>query len=179
MTSPASRLVEWHDTLPSTMTRARELSEAGAPPGTVVAARYQSEGRGTRGRVWLAPPGTCLMFTIILPPPPNTADLATLPYRVSASIADWLSERFGLACAVKEPNDILINGRKVCGVLCTSRIVGDRIAHVLCGVGLNPFMTREQLPLETATSLLIEGVDVPAHEVLLGEVVERVMTHRA
>ncbi len=149
------------------MTRAHELAEAGAKAGTVVVADYQSHGRGTRGRIWSAPPGTCLMFTIIARPDIEPARLECLPRRVSASIADVLQEDLGLHCAVKEPNDLLVRSRKLCGVLCTSHIVGQRVAWVLCGVGLNTFMTTEQLPVENATSLLIEGTDVPAHAELL------------
>lgn len=149
------------------MDRARGLAEQGAPAGTVVVADYQSEGRGTRGRVWLAPAGSCLMFTLIARPDVGPATLADLPARVSASICGWLQESLGLGCVVKPPNDIVVGDRKLCGVLCTSKIVGDRVEYVLCGVGLNTRMTPEQLPLERATSLLIELGACPGHDALL------------
>jgi BirA family biotin operon repressor/biotin-[acetyl-CoA-carboxylase] ligase len=163
----SGRTIEWHATLDSTMNRARELAEAGAPAGTVVVADYQSAGRGTQGRAWQAPAGAGLMFTLVARPALTPAELESLPRRVSESLAAVLRDDFGLDCVVKEPNDILARGRKLCGVLCTSHIVGNRVAWVLCGVGLNTRMTAGQLPIATATSLSIEGVEPPPHRELL------------
>ena len=157
------------------MTRARELADVGAPAGTVVVANYQTEGRGTHGRTWLAPPGTCLMLTLIARPRITPTELADLPLRASESIATMLRDDFGIACEVKPPNDILVNGRKLCGVLCTSHIVGEQVEWVLVGVGLNTRMTEEQLPLETATSLKQEGLVVPTHDELLELVLARLV----
>jgi BirA family transcriptional regulator, biotin operon repressor / biotin---[acetyl-CoA-carboxylase] ligase len=159
--------IDWHRELPSTMTRARELAVAGAPAGRVVVADYQSAGRGTRGRIWLAEPGTCLMFTVLLRPALAPGALEMLPRQVSESLADALHAKLGLACVVKEPNDILVHGRKLCGVLCTSQVHGSSVEWVLCGIGLNTNMAADQLPLETATSLLAEGVAVLPHNELL------------
>jgi BirA family biotin operon repressor/biotin-[acetyl-CoA-carboxylase] ligase len=165
--------IEWHAELPSTMTRARELAEAGAPSGTVVVADYQTDGRGTHGRTWLAPPGTCLMFTLIARPSLPVDELTSIPFRVSESIASVLRDSFDLDCTVKPPNDIMAGGRKLCGVLCTSHLVGDRLVWLLVGIGLNTRMTSAQLPLDTATSLRIEGVTVPAHDTLMGQILDR------
>lgn len=151
------------------MTRARALAEQGAPAGTVVVADFQTDGRGTHGRSWLAPAGTCLMFTLLARPSLQPAELEELPRRVGVSIAETLRDELELRCTVREPNDIMVNGRKLCGVLCTSHIVGDRVEWVLCGIGLNTFMTVNDLPVPDATSLAIEGVSVPPHEELLGQ----------
>ncbi len=155
------------------MTRARELAESEAPAGTVVVADYQSEGRGTHGRTWLAPPGSCLMFTLVARPAIPVAILTDIPLRISESIAACLRDQYGLDCDVKPPNDILVGGRKLCGVLCTSHLVGERLEWLLVGVGLNTRMTVAELPLETATSLVIEGVTVDDHAVLLRRVLGR------
>ncbi|HAX23783.1 MAG TPA: biotin--[acetyl-CoA-carboxylase] ligase [Chloroflexi bacterium] len=159
--------IERHAELASTMDRARELAETGAPAGTVVVADFQTAGRGTRDRIWLAPAGSCLMFTIISRPTIGPASLADLPARVSEAICGYLRATLGLACEVKPPNDIVVDGRKLCGVLCASKIVGERVEHVLIGIGLNTRMSRDQLPLETATSLLIETGGCPGHDELL------------
>jgi BirA family transcriptional regulator, biotin operon repressor / biotin---[acetyl-CoA-carboxylase] ligase len=164
--------IEHHVALPSTMDRARDLAEAGAPAGTVVVADFQTAGRGTHGRVWLAPPGSCLMFTLVARPALTPAELEHLPLRVSESLARALRDCLGVPCLVKEPNDILLAGRKLCGVLCTSHIVGEDVRWVLSGIGLNTHMTREQLPLATATSLATEGVVVPPHQELLPALLE-------
>ena len=155
------------------MVRARELAESGAPAGTVVVADYQTDGRGTHGRTWLAPPGTCLMFTLIARPDIPVATLTEIPLRISESIAACLRDEFGLDCRVKPPNDILVGNRKLCGVLCTSHLVGERLEWLLVGIGLNTRMTVADLPLEAATSLSIEGVVVVDDDVLLRRVLSR------
>jgi BirA family biotin operon repressor/biotin-[acetyl-CoA-carboxylase] ligase len=119
--------IEWHAELPSTMTRARELAESGAPAGAVVVTDYQSEGRGTHGRIWLASPGSCLMFTLLVRPKISPSTLIDIPLRISESIAECLRDGYGLACEVKPPNDIMAGGKKLCGVLCTSHLVADRV----------------------------------------------------
>lgn len=155
------------------MTRARELAESGSPAGTVVVADYQTAGRGTHGRTWLAPPGTCLMFTLVARPDIGADALSDLPLRVSASIAACLRDELGLACNVKPPNDIVVAGRKLCGVLCASHLVGEQLQWLLVGVGLNTHMTLAQRPLETATSLAIEGIEARAHAVLMRHILTR------
>jgi BirA family biotin operon repressor/biotin-[acetyl-CoA-carboxylase] ligase len=154
------------------MERAESLAPEAAS-GLVVVADYQEHGRGTRGRVWHAPPGSCLMFTIISRLPFDIAELATLPRRVSHDVARALCDEWGLTCAVKAPNDILVAGRKLCGVLCTSHLVGANVAWLLCGVGVNTWMTAEQLPHADATSLMLEGVTPPRHDVLLEQLLTR------
>ena len=155
------------------MTRARELAESGALAGTVVVADYQSEGRGTHGRTWHAPLGTCLMFTLIARPDIPVATLTDIPLRISESIAAFLRDDHGIDCVVKPPNDILVEGRKLCGVLCTSHLVGERLEWLLVGIGLNTRMTVADLPLEAATSLAIEMVVVTDHDDLLRRVLGR------
>jgi BirA family biotin operon repressor/biotin-[acetyl-CoA-carboxylase] ligase len=165
--------IEWYAELPSTMTRARELAESGAPAGTVVVADYQSNGRGTHGRTWLAPPGSCLMFTLIARPDLPVATLTDIPLLISESVANCLRDEYGLDCYVKPPNDILVGDRKLCGVLCTSHLVAERLEWLLVGIGLNTRIRETDRPLETVTSLAIEGVDVADHDALLLRVLGR------
>jgi BirA family biotin operon repressor/biotin-[acetyl-CoA-carboxylase] ligase len=173
LSDPSPWRIEWHTELPSTMTRARELAEAGAPAGTVVVADYQSEGRGTHGRTWLAPPGSCLMFTLIARPDIPIAVLTEIPMRISEAIATCLRADYGLECVVKPPNDILAGGRKLCGVLCTSHLVSERLEWLLVGVGLNTRMSEVDRPMETVTSLAMEGVVFDSHGDLLRRVLGR------
>jgi BirA family transcriptional regulator, biotin operon repressor / biotin---[acetyl-CoA-carboxylase] ligase len=113
------------------------------------------------------------MFTVIARPILAPTELEHLPRLVGASIAEALRDGVGLCCTVREPNDILVNGRKLCGVLCTSHVMGTQVEWVLCGIGLNTFMTMDDLPVREATSLAIEGVSVPPHEDLLGMLLRR------
>lgn len=156
------------------MDRARELAESGAPSGHVVVADYQSQGRGTHGREWLARPGTCLMFTVLARPAIPPHGLSRLPLDVGETVAGFLQDRFGLDAVVSPPNDVEIGGRKVCGILCTSRVNGDTVEWLLCGIGLNTAMWAHQLPVPEATSLAAEGVTpLPGHRVLLPELLSR------
>lgn len=107
------------------------------------------------------------MFTVIARPQVAPAALVDLPARVSEAICAYLQAALGLDCAVKPPNDIVVGSRKLCGVLCTSKVIGERVEYVLCGIGLNTRMTRDQLPLETATSLAVEIGDCPDNDALL------------
>ncbi len=150
------------------MERAAELALAGAPSGSIVGADFQTQGRGSHGRTWLAPPHSCLMFTLLLRPAIELDRMLGLPVRVATSVSEVLRDELGLSPTVKLPNDILVDGRKICGVLCTSRVTGERLEWLLCGIGLNTWMGQDELPLESATSLLVQGVqEIPSHSRLL------------
>lgn len=161
--------INWHDEVDSTMALAHQAATNGACAGWVEVADYQRQGRGTNGREWTAAPGSCLMFTAVLRPQCEPLQLADVPHQIASAIATYINERFGLLAVVKKPNDVMVNDRKLAGVLCSSRVIGARVDFLLVGIGLNTFMTEEQRPIEQATSLTIEGCDLPDHEMLLGE----------
>lgn len=121
--------------------------------GLAVFAERQSAGRGRMGRSWSAPPGSSLLFSILIEPPPALADAPFLIAWSASSLASVLRDQFSLAARVKWPNDILIDGRKVCGIM-----VERRIGTVI-GIGLNVNVPADAFPDELhlpATSLLIE-----------------------
>lgn len=138
------------------MTRASELAKTGAPDGTVVVADYQREGRGTRGRVWVAPPGTCLMFSAVLRPPLRPPELPGLPRRIAEAVAEAVNLGLGIDAGVKPPNDVIVGDRKLAGILCQSHIRSNRIRWLICGIGLNTNLTSLDAQVPDATSLLIE-----------------------
>jgi len=164
--------IEWHDELPSTMDRARELALAGAPAGTVVVADYQSQGRGTHGRSWVAPPGTCLMFTFIIRGDYDAACLAELPGQVAKLATGVLRRDYGVGVEVKPPNDLLIGDRKLAGVLCISQVSGERSSWALCGIGINTNLSASQAVVPNSTSLGIEGAGPVDHAALLARLLE-------
>lgn len=147
-----ANLIEWHDTIDTTMRRAAELADAGAPSGTIVAAAEQTAGLGRLGRTWHSPHGTGLYFTSILrlDLPPEEMPVITLALGVA--VADALQMFCGLACDLKWPNDVLVRGRKLAGIL-------TQLHHdaVLAGIGLNVNQAAfpEELS-EIATSLILE-----------------------
>ena len=136
----------------STNTRARELAEALAPHGTVVTAGEQSAGRGRQGRTWTAPPGRALLYSAILRPLDERHLL--LPLAVPLAVCEAAeSLRPGLECAIKWPNDVWVEGRKLGGILIEAR---PQDGWAVIGVGLNLSISRDEFPpelRETATSL--------------------------
>ena len=147
------RLVYYYS-VASTMTAAREQATQGAPHGTVVAAEMQPAGHGRLGRAWLSPRGN-LPLSIVLYPPP-----AYLPYLVMAAalaLADNVKTVTGLTPALKWPNDLLLSGKKLSGILVESGACGEKTFAVV-GIGLNVNMHVEEYKeiAATATSLADE-----------------------
>jgi BirA family biotin operon repressor/biotin-[acetyl-CoA-carboxylase] ligase len=145
------------------MSEAERLADAGAAAGTVVGAEMQRTGQGRQGRHWHSAAGEGLYFTEILrlELPPPRVPVVTLALGVA--VADVLKLRTGLECDLRWPNDVLVNGRKVCGIL-TQLHNGA----ILAGVGLNVNQTDFPAPLgEIATSLRMESGETYGREALL------------
>jgi BirA family biotin operon repressor/biotin-[acetyl-CoA-carboxylase] ligase len=124
------------DVVASTQDEAHRLAAAGAPAGTAVVAARQTAGRGSRGRSWESPPGGLWLSLISRPPTGTGADLLSLRAGLGAAAA--LEGIRGLPTVeLKWPNDVLLQGRKVGGILCEARWQGDALAWVAVGVGLN------------------------------------------
>lgn len=130
-------MIRWHDSLASTMDEAHRLAEAGAPHGTAVAARIQTAGRGRRGRTWEAPAGGLWMSVVCRPA--AAGDMNSLSVRAGEALAATLMREVpGLrGLTVKPPNDLLVGGRKLAGLLCEARWEGPRPLWVVIGAGLN------------------------------------------
>jgi BirA family biotin operon repressor/biotin-[acetyl-CoA-carboxylase] ligase len=136
--------------LPSTMARAAELAEAGAPEGATVVADAQSAGRGRLGRSWVAAPGTSLLVTVVLRPslPPARAWLVSAAAGVA--LADATKALVAVAVTLKWPNDLEAGGRKVAGMLAEARSDGGRLRWVLLGLGVNVGQGPDDFPAELA-----------------------------
>jgi BirA family transcriptional regulator, biotin operon repressor / biotin---[acetyl-CoA-carboxylase] ligase len=143
----------------STNARAHELGEAGAVEGTVVIADQQSAGKGRLGRRWTSPAGVNLYASVLLRPalPPRCAPQLTFVSAVA--VARAVREVSALPAMVKWPNDVLIAGRKVAGLLNEMSAETERIHYVILGIGVNLNMAPEQFPADLrypATSLAME-----------------------
>ena len=138
--SPLARIVEVHEALGSTQERARELARAGAPHGTLVLAGVQTGGRGRLGRLWGSPAGGLWMSLVLRPGfEAGLAPRVTQTAAVAVAKALW---SFGVEARIKWPNDLLVAGRKVCGILAESGAghapgAAGRLDHVILGVGMN------------------------------------------
>lgn len=145
-----------YDVLGSTMDEAALLAQRGAPSGTVVVARHQTAGRGRAGRSWIAPPDAALQMTALLRVERPPRSLGVLPLLVGVAVARAIETLApGLTCTLKWPNDVLISGRKVGGILLTSKVQGDQTT-LLIGIGVNVLGEHDALP-EGATSVAAEA----------------------
>lgn len=144
----------------STNVRARELAVRGAPHGTVVTAGEQSAGRGRQGRTWSAPAGRALLCSVIVRDPPRL-----LPLLTGVAVA----ELAGDAARVKWPNDVLLNGRKLAGILVEGR-PQERWAVV--GIGVNVALRREDFPPELRDTAATLGLEPEAIEPTLARLLE-------
>jgi BirA family biotin operon repressor/biotin-[acetyl-CoA-carboxylase] ligase len=121
----------------------QELLGEDMPEGAVAACDEQTAGRGRQGRLWTAPPGTAILCSVVLRPPPERV-VSGLSLVAGTAVAEALEGATGLAVQVKWPNDIMLNRRKVAGILAEAS--GGRI---VVGIGVNVNQERSQLPEET------------------------------
>ena len=150
--------VLYFDTIDSTNTKAQELAEKGYPSGTLVVADKQESGKGRRGRSWVSPSGTGIFMTLMIKPDinPNNASMLTLV--AALAVAKAITSVTGEEALIKWPNDIVVNGKKVCGILTEMNAHFDYINHIVVGIGIN--VHNESFPEEIsqmASSLMIEA----------------------
>ncbi|WP_025323963.1 biotin--[acetyl-CoA-carboxylase] ligase [Deferrisoma camini] len=133
----------------STNAEADRWAEEGAPEGALVVAEHQDRGRGRRGRSWADLPGRSLLFSLILRPPLPAAAVPPLTYVASAALAEalaaWAPRQ---SIEIKWPNDVLLGGRKVAGILLEMRAEAQAARHVVLGVGVNVGGAPDDLPEE-------------------------------
>ncbi len=155
----------------STNNFAKQLASEGYPEGTVVIAECQSAGRGRRGRQWHSEPGQGIFMSLILRPALPVKELSRITMFIAVAIVDTLNE-VGIKSGIKWPNDVLINGRKIAGILTEAVTDMDGIEYIVTGIGLNVNTLIKDLPEEfrgIATSVReAAGRSVPRIELLQG-----------
>jgi BirA family biotin operon repressor/biotin-[acetyl-CoA-carboxylase] ligase len=154
-------------TVESTQSVAFALAEAGAPDGTVVVADHQTAGRGRRGRRWLDEPGASFLVSMVLRPQARLAELPRLSYVAAVAAAEALRQVAEVPVRLEWPNDLVVRGRKVGGILLESRVSGGR-PLVVVGVGIN--LHQRTFPPELgprATSVVLETGRLVDRETLL------------
>ncbi|MHB8844727.1 MAG: biotin--[acetyl-CoA-carboxylase] ligase [Nitrospirota bacterium] len=129
----------------STNTLAMELARQGAAEGTAVVAETQTDGKGRRGRNWVSPRGN-LYFSVVLRPPVPVYKAPLITLMGAVAVASAIRKRLGVPAAIKWPNDILISGKKVSGLLTEMSAEPDRIRHIVLGIGVNVNMDLRSLP---------------------------------
>lgn len=146
----------------STNDVAKQEARAGAPEGVVVVADHQTAGRGRRGRSWVTPPGTALMFSVLLRPPIEPRQAPLLVFLAAAAVREVVADgigdlveangaaldEFSDRVLIKWPNDVVVDGRKVCGVLVELSADAGRVQWCVVGVGVNVNQLPDDFPPE-------------------------------
>jgi BirA family transcriptional regulator, biotin operon repressor / biotin---[acetyl-CoA-carboxylase] ligase len=164
-----------YDTTGSTNVMAEHFANEGAPEGAIVVAECQTRGKGRKGRLWSSPAGKGIYVSFILRPPISPNEAPKLTLMASVAFAEAIRECTRLNAEIKWPNDILIGGKKVAGILTEIKAEMDRIHHVVIGVGINVNTPPESFPadiLDKATSLYIESGKTVSRTIVLRSCLE-------
>jgi BirA family biotin operon repressor/biotin-[acetyl-CoA-carboxylase] ligase len=140
--------VHHFETLNSTNDLAKELAARGAPEGTLVVAEAQTGGRGRLGRQWNSPPGLGLYASLVLRPPLPPLELPRITLTTAVAVVRALRRVAGVSPGIKWPNDLLLHGKKLAGILTEMETESDCIRHVVVGLGLN--VNNREFPPELA-----------------------------
>ena len=175
---PLGRRIRWLESTDSTNDVAARLAESGAEEGTMVVAEMQTAGRGRHGRAWFSPPGAGLYASMILRPasdaPAHASPAALLTLASGVAIAEAVRVATGLPARIKWPNDVLIGGRKVAGILAEAVMQGGALQFVVLGFGVN--LREASYPPDIAsraTSIEAETTRRPDRALILAEIVAR------
>lgn len=172
-TTWAGKKVVYYDETDSTNNQAKAYGEKGEAHGTLFVADMQAAGKGRRGRVWVSPAGSSIYMTILLHPDVLPTKAPQLTLVMAMAVAEGIRKVTGLETKIKWPNDIIVNGRKVCGILTEMSTEIDYINYVVIGDGIN--VNQETFPEEirdTATSLKIETGSSVRRSVLIATIME-------
>ena len=142
----AGREILYLDEVDSTNTAAKKAAENGAVHGTLVVSERQTGGKGRRGRAWDSPRGTGIFMTLILRPNMAPVHASMLTLVAALAVADGIRECTGAESLIKWPNDIVMSGKKICGILTEMSADPDCINYVAVGIGINVNM--EEFPEE-------------------------------
>jgi BirA family biotin operon repressor/biotin-[acetyl-CoA-carboxylase] ligase len=163
----------------STNDVAKELATLKVTEGTVVIAEAQTCGRGRLGRGWLSPKGG-IWFSVILRPNVEAKDVFKITFLTAVAVAKTIRKTFKIDAEIEWPNDVLVNGRKVCGILTETSIRGETVDSVIVGVGINANVDINLFPKDlkkTVTTLAAEIKRKVDQEKLLHKILEELEAH--
>ncbi len=175
-TTLIGRPIYYFPELPSTNMYALNLCSRDPQDGTLVIANYQTHGRGRHHRAWRAPRGKALLFSLLLTPPPELRGPQLLTIVGAISVCEAMKQLYTVPVSIKWPNDVLIEGRKVCGILTELTTQRGMTSAVVVGIGINVNQKVSELPRVVgtpATSLLIEYGKKISRLELLSKILER------
>jgi len=159
-TKAFGKYLHFFPSIDSTNTYAVRLAREGAPEGAVVIADEQTGGKGRLGRTWVSPPGVNLYLSLIMRPPVSTGEAPQVNLLAAVAVADAIAEIGGLAPTIKWPNDVLVEGKKVCGILAEMQTEAGALQSLVLGIGVNINAPLSAFPPELhdkASSLFLIG----------------------
>ncbi len=157
-TAWAGKKIVYFDVTDSTNIQAKRLAEEGAPHGTLVIAGRQEAGRGRRGRAWESPAQDGVFMTVLLRPDLKPKDASMLTLVAAMAVAKAVRQLYGLPAMIKWPNDVLLSGKKICGILTEMSAEIDSVNYLVTGIGINVSNRKfEGEVSQMATSILLEG----------------------
>ena len=139
----------------STNTKAKTLAEKGAADWTVLVSKVQTQGRGRSGRSWKSPKGG-LWFSLIIRPKIPIDRIPLLQFWVANALRKGIEEAYGVRPEVKWPNDLVVDWKKLAGILIETKISGPEVVYAIVGIGLNLNLSAEQLPTGATSIFLVK-----------------------
>lgn len=162
--------IDFLEQVDSTNLYAKRIAEEGFRDGTVIIADEQVKGKGRLGRTWTSPKGKGIWMTIMLKPNINPAQAAKVTLLTACAVNNAIFQCCGINSKIKWPNDIVCNGKKLCGILTEMNAELDEIHYLIVGIGINVNLDKEEFSEElhsTATSIKIEkGITVSRKELV-------------
>ncbi len=163
------RTIYAYETVDSTNRRAKQLADEGAPDGSLVIAEEQSAGRGRLGRAWTSPPKSGVWMSLLLRPQAEVADLVLITLICGLAVCEALRDAAGVDAGIKWPNDVVVDGRKICGILTEMSAEAERITALIPGIGINvghrefpPELSDKATSLYLATGKLWRRAEIAA-----------------
>lgn len=129
--------IVYKEEMESTQDFAKELAKENGKNGTIVITDNQTKGRGTKGRSWIVSKGKNITMTILLKPDLKVSKLEGLTLKIAKAIKDSIKELYNYNLTIKEPNDLLLNGKKICGILTQGSSYNDKVNYILIGIGFD------------------------------------------
>lgn len=148
--------IQKFEELESTNTLAQKMAADGAPEGLVIVTDFQTGGRGKPGREWVSPRGKNLLFSLLIRPK-IAVSKAPLITQIACRSVQKVLEKNGIASTLKKPNDVMIDGKKICGVLTESSATQTELQSVVIGIGLNVNAEAEELIPEAVSMKMASG----------------------
>ena len=165
----------YKEEMESTQELARKLAINGAKNGSLIITNNQTKGKGTKGRIWETSKEKNITMTIILKPNLKIERLEGFTLEIAKVIKEGIQELYNYELAIKKPNDLLLNNKKICGILTQTASVGDKVNYILIGIGFDVNEENFNKELQSiATSLKIEyGKEFEREEIIV-KIIEKI-----